>query len=53
MDRRRVRGRRKSCAVRPQKDGRHVVSEINKAVSFEIMIKDSKRCNILAKRVRG
>ena len=45
-----VRGRRKSCAARPQEEGRHVVSKINRAVSMKIVIKDSKRCNIPAKK---
>ena len=45
-----MRGRRKSCAARPQEDGRHAVSKINRAVSMKIGIEDSKRCNIPAKR---
>ena len=52
MDRIEVRGRRKACAVRPQEDGRHAFSNINRVVSMKITIEDSKGCNILAKRER-
>ena len=47
-----MRGKRKSCAARPQNDGRHAVSKINrkKTVSVKIAIEESKRCNIPAER---
>ena len=47
-----MRGGRKSCIVRPQEDGRHAVSKINRAVNMKIAIEDSKGCNILAERER-
>ena len=50
LDRIGVRRRRKYCAVRPQEEGRYAVSKINRAVSMKIVMEDSKRCNILAKR---
>ncbi|MPC81241.1 hypothetical protein E2C01_075848 [Portunus trituberculatus] len=46
LDRIEVRGRGKPCAARPQVEGRHAVSNISRAVSMKITIKDSKRCNI-------
>ena len=48
----RVRGRRKTQAERLQEEWRHAVSQINRAVSIKIVIEDSKRYNILAKRER-
>ena len=45
-----VKGRRKSCATRPQEDRRHAVSKINRTVSMKIAIEDSKRCNVPMKR---
>ena len=36
LDRLCVRGRRKSCAARPQGKGRHAVSKINRVVSMKI-----------------
>ena len=41
-----VRGRIKSCAVRPQEEGMPLARSIEKA------IEDSKRCNIPTKRER-
>ena len=43
-----MRGRGKSCAARPREQGRHAVSEIRRAVSMKIVVKDSKRGNISA-----
>ena len=40
MDRVGVRGRSKSCAARPREQGRHAVSEIRRAVSMKIAVKD-------------
>ena len=45
-----MRGRGKSCAARPQEQGRHAVSKIRTAVSMKIAIRDSKRGNIAAMR---
>ena len=45
-----MRGRSKSCAVRPREQGRHAVSEIRRAVSMEVAVKESKRGNIAAMR---
>ena len=45
-----VRGRRKSCVARPREEGRHEVSKIRRAVDANIVVKDSKRCNIVAMR---
>ena len=45
-----MRKRRKSCAARPQEDGKHAVSKINRIVSMKIAIEDRKGCNIPAKR---
>ena len=45
-----ARGRSKSCAVRQQEQGRHAVSDIRRAVSMKIVIKESKRGNIAAMR---
>ena len=45
-----MRGRRKFCVVGLQEDGRHALSNINRAVSMKIAIEDRKRCNILANR---
>ena len=50
LDRIGVRGRRKSCAARPQEDRRHAVSKINRAASIKIVTEHSKRCNMPAKR---
>ena len=50
MGRIEVRGRRKSCAGRPQEDGRKAVSKINRAVSMKIAIEEIKGYNISAKR---
>ena len=47
-----MRGRRKFYAARPQEEGRHAFSKINRAVSMKIVIEDSKRCNILEVRER-
>ena len=44
VDRTGVRGRSKSCAARPREQGRHAVSEIRRAVSMKIAVKESKRC---------
>ena len=52
MDRIGVRGRSKSCAARPWEQGRHAVSEIRRAVSINIAVKESKRGNIAAMRKR-
>ena len=52
MDRIGVRGRGKSCAARPREQGRHAVSEIRRAVSMKIAVKESKRGNIVAMRKR-
>ena len=52
LDRIEVGGRRKSCAVRPQEDGRQAVSKINRTISMKIAIEDSKRCNTTMKRER-
>ena len=46
------RGRRKFYAARPQWSERHAVSMMNRAVSMNIAIKDSKKCNIPEKRKR-
>ena len=43
MDRIRVRGRSKSCAVRAREQGRHSVSEIRRAVSMKIAVKEQER----------
>ena len=48
VDRIGVRGRGKSCAVRPREQGRHSVSKIRGAVSMKIAVKESKRGNIAA-----
>ena len=47
-----MRGRGKSCAARPQEQGRHAVSKIRRAVSMKIALKVSKRGNIVAMRKR-
>ena len=47
-----VTGRKKYFDVRLQKDGRHAVNKINRAVSMKIATGDSKRCSILAKKDR-
>ena len=52
MDRIKVRGRGKSCAARPQEQGRHAVSKIRRAVSMKIAVKKSKRGNIATMRKR-
>ena len=39
----RMKGRRRSCAVRPQEAGRYAVSKINRKVSMKIATEDSKR----------
>ena len=52
MDRIGVRERRKSCAARPKKEGRHAVSKIRRAVSMKTAVENSKRCNIAAMRKR-
>ena len=43
-----MRGRSKSCVVRPREQGRHAVSEIRRAASMTIAVKESKRGNIAA-----
>ena len=48
-----MRGRSKSCAGKPREQGRHAVSEIRRAVSMKIVVKESKRGNIAAMRKRG
>ena len=45
-----LRGRRKSCVERPQEDGKHAVSKINRAVYMKRAIEDSKRCNMPTNR---
>ena len=50
VDRIGVRGRSKSCVARPREQGRHSVSEIRRAVSMEVTVKESKRSNIAAMR---
>ena len=50
MDRIGVRERSKSCAARPREQRRHAVSEIRRAVSMKIAVKESKRGNIAAMR---
>ena len=52
LDRIGVGGRRKSCGVRQQKDGRHAVCKIDRAVCMKIAIEDRKRCSISVKRER-
>ena len=52
VDRIGVRGRGKSCAARPREQGRYAVSEIRRAVSMKIAVKESKRGNIAAMRQR-
>ena len=47
-----MRGRGKSCAARPRDQGRHAVAEIRRAVSMKIVVKESKRGNIVAMRKR-
>ena len=47
-----MRERSKSNAARPREQGRHAVSEIRRAVSMEVGIKESKRGNIAAMRKR-
>ena len=47
-----MRGRGKSCAARPREQGRPAVSEIRRAVSMKIAVKESKRVNIAAMRKR-
>ena len=47
-----MRGRRKSCAARPQEDRRHAVSKINRAFNMKIAKENSKICNIPGKRER-
>ena len=45
-----MRGKGKSCAGRPREKGRHAVSEIRRAVSMEVVVKESKGGNISAMR---
>ena len=45
-----VRERSKSCAARPPEQERHAVSEIRRAVSMEVAVKESKGGNISAMR---
>ena len=52
MDRIGVRGRGKSCAARPREKGRHTVSENRRAISMEVVVKESKGGNIQAMRKR-
>ena len=47
-----MRGRSKTCAARPQEQGRDAVSEIKRAVRMKIVIKESKRGNIAAMRLK-
>ena len=50
-----MRGRSKSCATRPREQERHAVSavsEIRRAVSMKIAVKESKSGNIAAMRKR-
>ena len=44
--------RSKSYAARPREQGRHAVSEISRAVSMKITVKENKRGNIAAMRKR-
>ena len=48
VDRIGVRGRGRSCAVRPREQGGHAVIKIRRAVSMKIAVKESKRGNIAA-----
>ena len=50
LDRVGVKGKRKSCVVRPQEEGRRAISKINRAVSMKIAIEDRERCNIPTER---
>ena len=52
VDRIGVRGRSKSCTARPREQGRHAVSEIRRAVSMEVAVKESQRGNIASMRKR-
>ena len=45
-----MRERRKSCAARPKKEGRHAVSKIRRAVSMKIAVENTKKCNIATMR---
>ena len=47
-----MRGRGKFCAARPREQGRQAVSEIRRAVSMKIAVKESKRGNIAVMRKR-
>ena len=47
-----MRGRSRSCAARLREQGRHAVSEIRRALSMKIAVKESKRGNIAAMRKR-
>ena len=47
-----MRGKSKFCAAMPLEQGRHAVSEIRRAVSIEVELKESKSCNIAAMRKR-
>ena len=42
----------KSCAARPLEQGKHAVSEIRRAVSMEVAVKESKKGNIAVMRKR-
>ena len=45
-----MRERRKSCVARLQKEGRHAVSKVSRAITMKIAIEDSTRYNIQAER---
>ena len=44
--------RSKAYAARPREQGRHAVSEISRAVSMKIVVKESKKGNSVAMRKR-
>ena len=44
--------KRKSYAARPEEEGRHAVSNINRVVRMKIATEDTKRCSIPTKRER-
>ena len=48
-----VRGRKKSCAVMPQEDGRHAVSKTSGAINMKIAIEDIARDATFRRRERG
>lgn len=46
------RGRRKSFAARKREERRYAVRKVRRAVSMQIMVEDSKICNIVGMRRR-